>query len=162
MAELFPVDDAADDGTAIELDVHQEEQELDDHLYTPANTGGLQSSQDTAQLLSQTSTVNAPLSQETTSQFSQSLAQMRGPVAKKEQLDEVHRRYFISGHHLHLKQLALLLYKLANSKQDLELKKLQKTKMREDIKNIQLTNKIAQLQKRSLQLDIFSKENEIL
>ena len=87
---------------------------------------------------------------------------MRGPVAKKEQLDEVHRRYFISGHYLHLKQLALLPYKLANSKQDLELKKLQKTKMREDIKYIQLTNEIAQLQKRSLQLDIFNKENEIL
>ena len=49
LAELFPADAAADDGTAIELDVQQEEQELDDHLYTLVNTSGLQSSQDTAQ-----------------------------------------------------------------------------------------------------------------
>ncbi len=58
--------------------------------------------------------------------------------------------------------MKLLPYQLANQKMELELKKMQKAKLQQDITQMQLTNEINMLQKHSLELDVFNKENEIL
>ncbi len=84
-----------------EQNLHEQEQNL--HILSTAPVvPDIPSSQDIAEPASQGS-INMPLTQDTeSSQHSPNVFQC-GVGRKKEQLDNIHRHYFISGHRLHLK-----------------------------------------------------------
>ncbi len=141
-AELFASEE--DESLATQNFIEQEQNfgeqeqnlcEQEQNLYIPSTAPvvpNIPSSQDTAEPALQGS-INMPPTQDTeSSQHSPNVFQC-SVGRKKEQLDDIHRHYFISGHRLHLKKMELLPYQLANQKMELELKKMQKAKLWQDI-----------------------------